>query len=138
MYQCNICYDDLKEYDQIKMGCCSFVCCKTCIKKTDKCPQCKVDYFYQGYIKLLEQYVTNSDKTITTQCEVIEKLLIKQANLECEIRSLKFENNYVKQRLDETVEALVHLDQSIKEQEEEENNIEQLEDVIKRYNLNLI
>lgn len=44
--QCGVCWQDINKKNIIKAGCCSFVCCLNCIKKLDKCPQCKKEYFW--------------------------------------------------------------------------------------------
>ncbi len=86
MSECNICYNSINENKLIKNGCCSFNCCLICIKKIDKCPQCKEKFFWmpekpeqsildelQFKIILLNSELQSKENNISLLAEMVSK-----------------------------------------------------------------
>jgi len=138
MNTCAICYDEYKELELIKAGCCSMTICRNCIKNLKCCPQCKRDYawdndntelkkeLYQSESKRLGLLLTN--ELLKTDLEKFEKLVKKY-------QKMLGESNTDQILLMLRVESL---ENTIIDYIKQKQNDKELERVIQQYNLNLI
>jgi len=132
---CAICYNDIKQHNIFKGGCCNIDLCVDCVKKCDKCPQCKKDYFWTKYnysqveelikenaiLKMNNYHLDNRVESLKEKMMDLAGEMIKKNSL---IRDLK--------------EAIFDLITKINDDMQEEENTHDLEEVIKKYNLNII
>jgi hypothetical protein len=128
---CPICYNEYPDYKFVSGGCCSIKVCKACIETLEKCPQCKVKYFWskkeeeeEKYLNLQYSYIQEQNKNINLQysLELAEKDIKKLAH------RLLDQGREIKE-LKEIIKA------DIKFSHQYQNRYEQ---VILKYHLNLI
>ena len=139
MIPCNMCFCDIQK-DQVKMGCVKKV-------KSYQCPQCKQaltkDYndLLKRYNDLLKQY-TWVNMWYTDKRLKYFNLMDECYNLKCknesDKRQSKVDTFILQKQLDESIDLVCSLKEQIRQYQEDEKMTSDLEDVIKKYNLNLI
>ena len=132
---CAICYNDIKQHNIFKGGCCNIDLCLDCVKKCDKCPQCKIKYFWVDFdnneIKELQQknaLLEMNNFHLDMKVNILKNKMM-------ELASDMINKNSIINKLKQDVFNLVEF---IYERAEQEENINDLEEVIKKYNLNVI
>jgi hypothetical protein len=100
--QCDICWQEFKEYELISMGCCTLKLCKECIANYTKCPSCKREYLHSKKIEDLQNKYNQNE--INYQKEILylasknlqytehnKHLLFDNANLKNDIKFMKLD-----------------------------------------------
>jgi hypothetical protein len=127
---CCICYNDIKELDLIKAGCCSIIICKNCIKLNpdDKCPQCRKVYFWINDYQCLYN-------TLASQ---YNQIMIKNDWLKAKVELLHNQNNDLIKGLINNNKEICKLQDEILMMKSQKENEEYLNRLIQIHHLNII
>jgi hypothetical protein len=133
---CDICYSTFKDFELIRAGCCTAKLCKDCIYKLKDCPQCKKKYSWLDHNQI--KYYKNENiilKNNIYQLEYDKNILIQN-----KIDNQHFLNDCVFKiyQKDIKITALCDRIDELNLELDKKQNINELEEVIKKYNLNII
>lgn len=138
MNTCAICYDEFKELELIKAGCCSMTICRNCIKNLKCCPQCKRDYAWLSdhkYVEKMLYSIQTENLQLKIYNEHYKNDCISYEKLIRKYKKMLGESNTDQILLMLRVESL---ENSIIEHIKQKQNDKELERVIQQYHLNLI
>lgn len=135
---CCICFESNKDFELVSAGCCKSKVCIKCIKQLEQCPQCRKNFFWNDkdedkgitMTELFEKLIEANDTIITLQHQNRMKDKIIQLSVE------KLEGK--DKKIEHLMRQIDVLFNKLKEHIEEDINIKDLEEIIKKYNLNII
>ena len=137
---CCICFESNKDFELVSAGCCKGKVCVKCIKQLEQCPQCRKEFFWKDkdededkgitMTELFEKLIDANDTIITLQHQNRMKDKIIQLSVE------KLEGK--DKKIEHLMKQIDVLFNKLKEHLEEDINIKDLEEIIKKYNLNII
>ena len=139
---CCICFNDVKELDLIKAGCCSINICKSCVKSitdTDnKCPQCRKIYFWNETDNYLKSVISDLKCIIKTINHQYNETTIKNHWLNSKNELLHSQNNdLIKWHINNN-KKINKLEEEIMILKNQKRNEEYLNRLIQIYHLNII
>jgi len=137
---CCICFESNKDFELVSAGCCKGKVCVKCIKKLEQCPQCRKEFFWKDkdededkgitMTELFEKLIEANETIINLQ----HQIRMKDKIIKLSVEKLEGKDNKI-EHLMRQIDVLFN---KLKEHLEEDINIKDLEEIIKKYNLNII
>jgi hypothetical protein len=133
---CNICYETFKEYELISGGCCTTKLCRSCISKLKECPTCKRKYHWIDH-NIIKFYKIEN---IELKYKICQLEYDKQILIENKLQHSIFINELVisLNNKDNKIKLLMNRIDVLSNEIEKDSNISDFEEVIQKYNLNII
>jgi len=137
---CCICFNDVKELDLIKAGCCSINICKSCIKTIadDKCPQCRKIYFWNETDNYFKSLISDLKCIIKTLSNQYNETTIENHWLKSKVQILQNEKRDMINWYINNNKKICKLEDEILMMKSQKGNEEYLNRLIQIHHLNII